>query len=156
MKRISIFLCAVIFLLSLACFAEEETYKNQIERLIQETKSLSSYLQANSVDFTSYDKWYAQFKQISDSFKKDFLRSHKKIKSFQTMKEGLDGLASAWGILKQVQYSEVQYLDYITTGNTADAFKWKNDALDKRNKAYDTITQAIESMERSGAEAENE
>jgi hypothetical protein len=148
MKRSGILglIFSAILLCGSICSAQEDSYKNKIDTMVADLVSLDILLQSNEIDYSSYDKWYKDFQNISEGFVKDFSRLHKQEKSFQLVKEGLNGFSLGWGMLNQAKYAEDQFKESLTLNDASGAQKWKNTANNNRKKAIDTISHASESI----------
>lgn len=146
MSRLLAILCAVTLSFNAVCFAQGDSYKDQIDKMVAVSEDLSSMLDANTVDYASYDKWYQDFKVLGERFAKDFFNTRKQSKSFKSTREGIDGMSLAWSMLSQAKYADTQYSEFITSNDVAYAHKWKATATEQRKKAVETIKQAIESL----------
>jgi len=136
-----------------ACAAQDGSYKEQIDKIVEEAGKLTPSLQANTLDFANYDKWHKDFKDLADLFIKSFVKTHKSGESFTLMQRGIDGFSLAWSMLNQAKYADIQYKESLVLDAVSDAHKWKNSAVEKKKKAIDTITQAIEDL-KSAREAQ--
>jgi hypothetical protein len=143
MKRTFCLLVAAMLFGSI-CFGQDSLYQDQVDKIFVRAGSLNDFIKSNTLDFESYDKWFKDFKVLSDKLVSDFLQSHNKKNSFQAVKEGINQLSLIWNTLKEVQYSESQYQESITAGDVTYAHQWKNTALEQRKKALDIIPKAID------------
>jgi hypothetical protein len=145
MKTILGFAVLVIFLSACCpCLAQEPSYKSQIEEMLGEAENLDTYLKGSALDLAEYDRWFKDFKKLSGQFEKDFSKSYKQKKSFQTVEEGVYGFSVAWNMLSQAKYADDQYKEAITLEDVSYAHKWKSSANEERKKASLKIAQAIE------------
>jgi len=149
MKKIVSFVSAAILLFSSPCLAQEHSYKNQIERILEEAENLDTYLKSSALGLAEYDKWFKEFKKLSEQFEKDFFKTYKQKNSFQAVQEGVYGLSLAWNMLNQAKYADDQYRESITLEDVNYAHKWKSTANEQRKRAFDKIIQAIESLRRA-------
>jgi hypothetical protein len=146
MKKTVVFLSAALVLLITFCFAQGGAYKDQIGKMVDKLAGLSSLVDSGSIDFSSYDKWYKEFKEVSGAFVKQFYQEHKFEKSYKMAEQGINSLAEAWSLFNQVKFSETQYKESITLDSVSDAHKWKEGALTQRKKATEAIERAIDSL----------
>jgi hypothetical protein len=144
MKKMTVFFSAVLLISTSLCFAQDNSYETQIAEIIKQAESLSDFLKSTAINFTAYDKWYKDFKSLSDKFVEDFSKNHIKEPSFQAIQEGVNHLDLIWNALKQVEYAENEYKETITSGDVAYAHKWKNTASQQRKKAFELIPKALE------------
>jgi hypothetical protein len=135
-----------VFLLRPSAFAQELDYKERLSGIIEETSSLEDLLRSNSVDYPAYDKWYKEFKKLSEGFLKDFSKTDKQRDSFKAAGEGIEALSLAWAGLNQAEYAQEQYKEYITSDRVEDAHRWKSKATDLRKKAAVTIQTAVDNF----------
>ena len=149
MKSICTFLSAFMLLSCSICIAQDDAYKEQIDKMITESESLDNFLKTNVADFGTFDKWLKDFKKLAEKFEKDFSAAYKEKKSFKAVKESVNGLSLAWGMLHRAKYAEEQYQESITLNQVGYAHKWKSTAAEERKKALDTIAQALESLKKS-------
>lgn len=147
MQRICSFLFLSIFLLTLSSFAQEDNYKEGLCEIIEEAKTVEDFLNANSVDYSDYNKWYKEFKKLSEVFIKDFSKAHKHKSSFKATGEGIEALSLTWTDLNQSEYAQEQYREYITSDRVEDAHRWKSRAIELRKKATEDILRALENFQ---------
>jgi putative IMPACT (imprinted ancient) family translation regulator len=146
-QRICSFLFLSISLLTLSSFAQEDNYKESLSAIIEEAKTVEDFLNTNSVDYSDYDKWYKEFKKLSEVFLKDFSKTHKYKSSFKAIGEGIEALSLVWADLNQSEYAQEQYREYITSEKVEDAHRWKSRAIELRKKATEEISRALENFQ---------
>ena len=158
MRRIAGLAGSLCFALLLwgVCAAQDGSYKEQMGKIVEEAGRLASSLQTNTLDFASYDKWHKDFKTESDYFIKSFVKTHKSRESFTLMQKGIDGFSLAWSMLNQAKYADIQYKESLVLDAVGDAHKWKNSAVEKKKKAIETITQAVEDLKSARKAQEGE
>lgn len=147
LQRLTRALC--VFALAAHClaYAQGSEYPDKVKSILKASESLEEFLRANIIDFNAYDNWHKEFKQSSDTFRKDFFATHKQKESFQLMQKALNTLSSAWGALRQADYSENQYQEYITSGDVEYAHKWKSTVNEQKKAAREMLVQALDYFE---------
>jgi hypothetical protein len=155
-QRICAILLLAIPIFILSSFAQEDNYKESISEIIAEAKAVEDFLNTTSVDYPAYDKWYKEFKKISEGFFKDFSKAHKNQMSFKAIGEGIEDLSLAWASLNQSEYAQEQYREYITSDKVEDAHKWKSKVIELRKKATEDIVRALENFQSAGDYLEKE
>jgi len=128
------------------CVAQDESYKEQIDKMVEEAENFDNSLKTNPLEFSSYDKWYKDFKKLSKEFEKDFSSTHKQKKSFQSIEKVVEELSFAWTMLHQAKYAQEQYQESITLNQVDYAHKWKSTEVEERKKALEAIAKAVETL----------
>jgi hypothetical protein len=144
MKRVCALLCSAILLFGTVGVAQQESYREQVNNIVEAAQNLDDLLKTNAVGLAAYDKWYKDFSDLHSEFKKNFFNTHRQRESFKSIQQAYDTFASAWNKLNQAEYSEEQYKEYITLNNVASAHNWKNTAISQRKEALDAIGEGIE------------
>jgi len=144
MKKILGLVSVISILFCGAVFSQQDSYSLRVEKIVQEANTLAVSLRNGALDFNNYDKWYKNFKNLSEGFEKEYMQDYKQKESFIAMREGLNELSAAWNAFKQVDYAQKQYQEYITTDDVAYAHQWKKTISDSQKKATESINQALE------------
>ncbi|MDD5583626.1 MAG: hypothetical protein PHV55_01035 [Candidatus Omnitrophica bacterium] len=153
--KLSVIIMLTMCIMSCA-YAQEISYTSQIEQLRTESENLKNLLASNTMDYNKYDKWYGAFKPLAETFEKNFSSKYKQNNSFQLAEQSCDNFSLAWMLLKQADYADTQYKEFITTGDVGYAHKWKDEASTKRNDAISKIKQAFELLEQAYSAARSE
>ncbi|MCX5667006.1 MAG: hypothetical protein NTY34_01665 [Candidatus Omnitrophica bacterium] len=158
MRKILYAVCALVVLWSAICAAEADTYKDTIDRMSGKAEELAPYLNSNKLDCPIYNKWYEEFKKISEEFAKTFSGTHKKRTSFQLARQAIDELSLAWNMLRSAQEADEMYVESITSNadDAGYAHGWKKTALNNRKNAGVSITKGINFFKDAKASLKNE
>ncbi|MDD5195527.1 MAG: hypothetical protein PHQ96_07655 [Candidatus Omnitrophica bacterium] len=148
MKKAIPLLIALFFVFN-SSFSEENLYPTSLNKLKTESETLKNICASNSIDYAKYDQWFSGFKTLMDEFLKDFSITHKERPSFQLIKAGGNNLSLAWTLLKQAEYADAQYRDFITTGDVGYAHKWKEQSREQRSDALEKINQALSDIDKA-------
>lgn len=151
-----VLLLLIVVLINPSCLSQQGSYKTRIDELVSESQVLGELCNDNALDFSSYDSWYQDFKNLAEQFKKDFFWAYKERQSFKTLTDGLNGLSFAWGIFKQMGYAQKEYEEAITLAETEDAHKWKRSAIDHKKNAYEIVRKALDSLKQAQELAKQE
>ena len=145
MKKILYAACALVVLWSAICAAQVDSYKDIIDRMSSKAEELAPYVDSNNLNCPIYNKWYEEFKKISEEFAKTFSGTHKKRASFQLAHQAIDELSLAWNMLYSAQQADEMYVESITSesSDAGYAHGWKKTALSNRKNAYASITKGI-------------
>jgi hypothetical protein len=145
MKRILYVVCAIVALWSVTCAAEAGQYKDIIDKMSSKAQELAPYADGNKLDCPTYDKWYEEFKKISEEFAKTFSLTHKKRASFQLVRQAIDELSSAWNLLRSAKEADEMYVESITSDQNPVGYAhgWKKTAMNNRKDACAAVTKGI-------------
>jgi hypothetical protein len=143
MRKFFILLLGAVVLLDSRVLLAQNSYNDQIKAMNDVAQGLKSSLETNALNFSGYDKWYKSFSPLAEQFVKSFSMTDKEKKSFQLIREAHDRLSLAWTTLKQAEYAEDQYRDFITAGDAGYAHKWREDASNKKKEAQEAVTNAL-------------
>ncbi len=125
-------------------YAQEDAYKTMGKELKGHIEELKELLGSVPLSFSHYDKWYKDFKPLEEEFVQRFSSSHKGDVSFGLFKEMMDNFSLAWGLLKQFDYAQTQYREYISSGDASYAHKWREDANKYQKQAKEALRHALE------------
>ena len=158
MRKMLYAVCALVVLWSVICAAQVDTYIDVIGRMSSKAEELTPYVESNKLDCPIYNKWYEEFKKISEEFAKTFSGTHKKRTSFQLARQAIDELSLAWNMLRSAQQADEMYVESITSdaGDAGYAHGWKKTALSNRKNACASITKGINFFKDAKASLKNE
>jgi len=158
MKKMLYAVCALVVLWSAICAAQVDPYKDIIDRMSSKAEELAPYVDSNKLNCPIYNKWYEEFKKISEEFAKTFSGTHKKRASFQLARQAIDELSSAWNMLYSAQEADEMYVESITTAasDAGYAHGWKKTALSNRKSACASVTKGIDFFKNAKASLKNE
>jgi len=150
MRRALSFLCIAALLFSPACFAQDNTeYKNMIDLMIIEIDKLTDSLRAATPEYGTYVKWYENYSAMNEQFRKTFTQTNKQRKSYQSVWDAMNQLASARSMLYRAQDADNQYTESITANDVSYAHKWKSTALVEKTNAAGAIAKAAEALKQA-------
>jgi hypothetical protein len=149
MKKAAIFLCVFLVAAVPFCSSQDDSYRNEVDKIVKQAETLQDFCGSGSIDFSSYCKWCADFTGLYKDFVNNFSSKHIKKASFKAIREGMNNVDLAWYVLKQANDEDQQYAEAISRDSITAAHNWKRSSVQHQEKFHEIIAKALDCFDQA-------